>query len=275
MATVQFGDGQRGALPRTGVENVIAAYRVGSGLAGAVAAGKLSAMLTRIQGIRSVTNPLAAEGGADAESLDEARQNAPLKVTTLERIVSLQDFEDFVLAQPGVSKAAADDVWSGQTRLVHVTVSTSDAAPLVEGGTFAANLVKAVARAGASPQQVVLAGHQPRFFRLSLEVVRDPAYASETLLATVRGTLVAAFGFERRALSQPVTETEVLSLVQQVAGVIAVNVTAMGFVESNGVDAVAGVLPSAPAGWNPTRGTYAAELLLIDPLKLSVTEASS
>ena len=41
-------------------------------------------------GVKGVTNPLDAGGAQDPEQLDDARANAPLKVLTLDRIVSLQ-----------------------------------------------------------------------------------------------------------------------------------------------------------------------------------------
>ena len=78
-----------GARLPSGQENVRAKYRKGIGLEGLVKAGQLSMLLTRPLGVKGVINPLDAGGAQDPEQIDDARANAPLKVLTLERVVSL------------------------------------------------------------------------------------------------------------------------------------------------------------------------------------------
>ena len=69
-----FGDGVRGARPPSGVNNVRATYRKGLGAAGNVAAESLTQLTQRPLGLKSVSNPLPAEGGTDPESAELARQ---------------------------------------------------------------------------------------------------------------------------------------------------------------------------------------------------------
>lgn len=88
---VLFGDGVEGARLPSGNHNVRAVYRKGLGLGGNVAAGKLTTLLTRPLGLSGADNPEAASGGEDAETLDKARENAPLTVLTLDRAVSVRD----------------------------------------------------------------------------------------------------------------------------------------------------------------------------------------
>src|SRR5262249_12600336 len=80
--TLTFGDGVTGMRLSTGPNNVMAMYRTGSGLDGNVDAGSLTLLQIRPLGIRSVTNPLAASGAADPQSLADARVHAPLAVLT-------------------------------------------------------------------------------------------------------------------------------------------------------------------------------------------------
>ena len=47
---------------------------------------------------------------------------------TLDRVVSLTDFEDFARTFSGIGKARADWLWAGSQRLVHVTVAGPDGA---------------------------------------------------------------------------------------------------------------------------------------------------
>jgi predicted phage baseplate assembly protein len=86
--TTTFGDGVTGARLPTGQNNIAATYRTGIGPDGNVAAGALSLLQSRPPGLRGVTNPLAASGGAGPEGLEHSRANAPLTVLTLDRLVS-------------------------------------------------------------------------------------------------------------------------------------------------------------------------------------------
>jgi predicted phage baseplate assembly protein len=129
-ATVIFGDGKQGARLPTGQENVTATYRVGIGQVGEVGAGALTLLKTRPLGVRGVTNPAAAGGAEDPETLDSARTNAPQTVLTLDRIVSLQDFTDFANAFAGVGKAQAVAIREGERLLIHLTIADASGDPV-------------------------------------------------------------------------------------------------------------------------------------------------
>ena len=60
---VQFGDGVNGARLPTGVNNVVATYRIGAGAA-SPPAGKLTVIAQSYPGLRAVLNPVAVGGGA-------------------------------------------------------------------------------------------------------------------------------------------------------------------------------------------------------------------
>jgi len=86
---VSFGGGAR--LP-TGVDNVVASYRFGAGSA-KPPAGSIRQLAKPFKGLRRVASPVAASGGADADSPDEIRSNAPASALLLGRAVSIPDFE--------------------------------------------------------------------------------------------------------------------------------------------------------------------------------------
>ena len=121
--TVTFGDGVNGSRLPSGNNNVSALYRTGTGTGGNVDAGTLSILQSRPPGLRGVNNPVAASGGADPESLGSARSNAPLAVLTLDRIVSLEDYQNFAAAFAGIGKALAVPLVLGETMLVQLTVT--------------------------------------------------------------------------------------------------------------------------------------------------------
>ena len=110
---VLFGDGERGARPPTGANNVRADYRYGAGAA-KPPPGSIHQIKRPVPGLASVRGPLPATGGADAEGSDELRERAPAAALTLGRAVSTADFRALALGFPGVVNASAEWTWDGR-----------------------------------------------------------------------------------------------------------------------------------------------------------------
>jgi uncharacterized phage protein gp47/JayE len=91
--TLQFGDGQRGMIPPRGTNNIIATYRTGGGAAGNVAAAAVTQIKTPQPGLASVTNPIAADGGADAETVPMVKQRGPQTLRHRDRAITSTDLE--------------------------------------------------------------------------------------------------------------------------------------------------------------------------------------
>jgi hypothetical protein len=104
---VLFGDGVGGRIPPTS-GLITADYRIGLGAAGNVPANKLTFILSNFTPGLTVNNQNIAFGGADEESTDSIRFNAPNALKALNRAVSLRDYAALALQVPGVSKAIAD-----------------------------------------------------------------------------------------------------------------------------------------------------------------------
>ena len=226
-ATMIFGDGKSGARLPTGQENVKATYRAGIGSDGEVGAGSLTLLKTRPFGVRGVTNPLAASGAADPEKLENARTNAPLTVLTLDRIVSLRDFEDFARAFSGIGKAQAVNLWNGETYLVHITIADDNGDEVATTSTTYQNLRDAINAARDPTAEVQLDSFEPLAFNLKATVLYDASYLADDVQAEIEEALLDAFSFDRRDFGQPVTAAEIVSVIHQVEGVIAVDLDAL------------------------------------------------
>jgi len=265
--TVIFGDGVTGARLPTGVENVTAQYRKGIGLGGLVKADQLTQLMTRPFGVKGVTNPLAADGAADREQLEEARRNAPLTVLTLGRIVSLQDYEDFARTFSGIDKSLATWTWFGEKRGVFVTVAGSGGAEVTESSQLYKNLVSAMGSSGDPLVPLQVKSYQSGLFRVTASLKIDPAYISEKVLADAEQQLRDEFSFANRSFGQPVHLSEVFAALQQITGVIAVNITAL--YRSNESAALNQHLAAAVP--LPTRTTVLpAEILTLDSQPLNL-----
>jgi predicted phage baseplate assembly protein len=229
-ATVIFGDGKQGARLPTGQENVTATYRVGIGQVGEVGAGALTLLKTRPLGVRGVTNPAAAGGAEDPETLDSARTNAPQTVLTLDRIVSLQDFTDFANAFAGVGKAQAVAIREGERLLVHLTIADASGDPVASSDVLFLNLRDAIDAARDPAAVVELASFTPLTFRLKATVQYDSRYLEADIGAAMEAVLRAAFAFAERDFGQPVTAAEIMAILHGVAGVIAVDLDELAYV---------------------------------------------
>ncbi len=261
--TVHFGNGVNGARLPTGEQNVRFKYRKGSGLEGMVRAGQLSQLLTRPLGLREVSNPLAAEGADEAETLEDARQNAPLTVLTLERAVSLQDYEDFARAYPGIGKALATWTWDGRTRGILLTVAGPEGVDIVPGGLVETGLSEALRASGDPFVPLRVLGYRRAEFEVAGTVEVHPDYEAEAVLEAVRDELHTAFAFAARRFGQPVFLSEVLGVMHRVAGVLAVDVDHLQRTDAAlAQDPAPRLLAEFPA-MGAAAGIAAAELLLL------------
>lgn len=222
--SITFGDGINGARLPSGVDNVVATYRSGIGLAGNLAPGKLSLLKTRPLGIQSVTNLLPATGAANSESRDEIRDRAPLTIRTLERVISLRDMEDFTRTFPGIGKAQAVSLWADHSAVIHITIAGSDGAEIPSDSALYQNLVQAIEQVRDPYQSPpVVASYQQIGFDLTATLLIDARYLPERVEATVQEKLQQTFAFVNREFGQPVTAAEVIALIQTIDGVIAVD----------------------------------------------------
>jgi hypothetical protein len=264
--TLQFGDGTEGARTPTGQMNVRAVFRKGIGSPGMVRAGQLSQPIDRPQGLKSATNPDPASGGADPATADDARASAPLHVLTLDRVVSLEDYWNYARAFSGIAKVLATWTWFGYTRGVFLTVAGANGATFHPGDPTILNLAKSIAGAGNPFVPLMVQSYTPVMFEIAASVRIDSVnYAADEVRARVWQALSMTFSFAQRDLGQGVAQSEIVAIIQNTAGVVAVEITAF---QRSG-DAPVTPLPTVLRAASPAAGgnttPQAAEMLLLDP----------
>ncbi len=224
---LQFGDGVTGARLPTGAANVHARYRTGIGLAGRVRAETLTTALDRPPGLKAVTNPLPAEGGADPEEAADARRNAPQTVRTFGRAISIRDFEDLVRESGEVAKARATWVWAGLERAVHLTVAGQ------EGGLFSDDELRrigaAITAARDPNHRLRLANYAPVPVVVRANVIVEPDRQRDAVLAAARAAILDALSFDALQLGGRIDLSDVIRILQDVPGVLAVDVDELQF----------------------------------------------
>jgi hypothetical protein len=221
-ASIRFGDGVHGARLPSGTENVTAVYRSGIGLAGLVPAGSLILLAIRPLGIASVTNPLPASGAAPPETVERARADAPLAASTLGRIVSARDFEDFTRAFTGIAKVQAAPVGG-----LHLTMAGEGGGAVLSGSALYRNLVEALERERVPGPPVRVDSYQPLPFRLAAKLLVDPHFRPKRVFADAAAALAGAFSFETQELGGDLDASTVVAVLQSVPGVVAVDLDAL------------------------------------------------
>jgi uncharacterized phage protein gp47/JayE len=229
--SVRFGDGKTGARPASGRDNVVAMYRQGVGRDGNVGAGSLRTLLDRPVGLRSATNPAEAGGGADPETLQEARANAPNTVRTFGRIVSLRDFEDAAREFASVAKARAAWIWDGEEQVVHLTVAGHEGDAII--GEAYDDLVEDLdRRRDPNRKLVVPLGYRQVPVQIEVTVQVHPDRQVEEVQAVAQQALEDAFAFDRLEFGQSIHLSDVYQVLQEVTGVVAVVISRLQFKEA-------------------------------------------
>lgn len=138
-ARLRFGDDVHGMRPAIGTA-FTASFCAGGGAAGNVGRDVLTTVVTDVAGVEAVTNPVAATGGTDPESMREVRQFAPAAFKTQERAVTEADWVAVATRHPEIQNASARLRWTGSWWTVFLTVDLVGGRRLSEQTLLAARL---------------------------------------------------------------------------------------------------------------------------------------
>lgn len=243
---VVFGDGIHGARLPTGRENVRATYRVGIGDDGRADPGQVSLPVRKPFGIARISNLAASHDLAPPEDLEQARVNAPLRIRTLDRAVSVADYEDFARGYAGVGHARADLVWDGRVETVVLSVLAAD------GGAASPTLLGDLrttldgARENRAPRRVEAGVVVDVGASLLLDV--HPRHEPGPVREAVVAALLARFG--SLPLGTPLASSSVLVVAAETPGVLSVTMPELSTsVVLPGSDDT--LLVASPATWDP------------------------
>jgi hypothetical protein len=233
QATVIFGNGEHGARVPTGSANVKATYRYGIGRAGNVQAARISQLSTHPLGLQGVINPLPATGGADRDTLEQARRNAPLAVLALDRLVSVQDYADFARSYAGIGKASAARISDGRRQVVHLTIAGAGDIPIDQSSDLYQNLLLSLRTFGDPSVPVQVCIRRVKLLVMIAGVKLEPDYLWEAVEPKIRAAVYARFAFDARDLGQPAFLSEAIAAIQSIEGVLYVDAQAFDSVSED------------------------------------------
>ena len=236
---VQFGDGKTGKQLPSGLKNVIAKYRTGIGAYGPLKPDTKVQASGRLDKLDKIHLPGIVTGGAKPETGENAREAAPGKIQSLDRLVSLQDFESETLAIPGVSKALA--AWELVDNVPNVVITV-----LMETGrdlefSEVAKILSHYNRCRGSQRFPIDVRKGDRnYVYIAANVAFNPTFRQELVSKAIHSALGITgendglFSLKNRRFGQKEYANSIAGTIQNVEGVLWVEVT--GFISLGTAD---------------------------------------
>ena len=233
--TVQFGDGDCGAVPPQGVDSIRATYRTGGGPGGNVPAGAIETLKTPISLVESVDNPFGASGGAPIESRAAVAERAAGEIRSRGRAVTASDYEQVaasavrnlarVECQP--NRGPTGDRKPGWIRLVVVPEADRERpTPSVALESRLEQAICEVAPARLTSGETKLSVCGPNYARCDIEATLGVDHPSHSQLTTTVDERLAAFlhpvdgrGGEGWAFGESPTREAIERVLQRIEGV--------------------------------------------------------
>jgi predicted phage baseplate assembly protein len=230
---------QFGRTPPVGRALRFTSYRTGGGVVGNVGRDTLSQMKSSIPYVASVTNPQAAYGGADGESLDAAMIRGPQLLRRSLRAVTEVDYEELAVeSSPDIARARciaprmADDTQAGTIRLLLVPHVRTIDAPVTDEQLRVPTNVRNQVQLYLDERRMLnvrLILDEPTYRRVAviIDVYKKPKVSAARLKTTVEQALYrfihptaggpdgTGWHFERAALYA----SDIYGLVQSIPGV--------------------------------------------------------
>lgn len=227
---VVFGDNISGRVPPNNAQ-IYATYRIGGGAEGNVAANTIKYIITNAVSGLSVLNKYvsgsndgSASGGADPESTDSIRINAPLSVRSLNRAVSLSDYSALVVQVSGVAKAIAiADVYTSVTVFFAPYGDKGVQSDGVTPSTVFNSLKTTVQDylVDKIPANTTVTFQPPSYVPVLIEasITCLPQYKQSLVEADVNSIITELLSFDNVAFADRITLQDVLGAIASVPGV--------------------------------------------------------
>ncbi|CAM2066698.1 putative baseplate assembly protein [Sulfidibacter corallicola] len=221
---VVFGDGIRGAAPPAGTAIGIDYLRT-LGAAGNLGRNLITQLQDTIRangssiGV-SVVNHQPATGGANRETLESAKKQAPAELRTLWKAVTKEDFQALAEGFPGVAKAQILDV----NDCGHHHYFTVNLAVAPNGGGAPSQLLMDDLAAFLESRKLItteITLYEP-FYRpvnIDAEVIPLAGQDPDLVKLRVEEALADFFRFERVGFGQDIHVSDIVALIDNLRGV--------------------------------------------------------
>ena len=282
---VQFGDGEAGARLTSGLNNIVAKWRVGVNAHGFLKESTTPQAGAQLERLDKVRLPGLVAGGAPPETGGHARQTAPGRVQSLDRLVSLRDYETETMTIAGVALASAR--WATVDNVPAVVLTLlMDSGREAEIDAVRQSVTTANRCRGPRRFPVIAVQGHRRWTYLSAKITLDPSWDESVVLAAITDALLhevgddddvtpaGLFTLAARGFGEPEYATRIEGVIQQVGGVVWTAVTGFGKL-ATGDDPTLLTAPAVP--WTRTEivSASAEEVLALDASHLVILPAAA
>lgn len=219
-ATVVFGDGTVGTSPNDSA-SYFATYRVGGGTRGNILSNSINATVQANSGgvkTGTLTNTSQATGGANAETVDHAKQWAPLNFRRQDRLVTLNDYSvfanTFISTFGTVGKATAvtrKGYSSANVIDIYILEKASDLQLQKATPNFKTQLLTKINTKKMATDEIVIVDGLIRTLDLvtTIKIDKEEERNQEQIIAKVRDKVLSLMGVDRRSFGQPLIIPEI------------------------------------------------------------------
>ena len=156
---------------------------------------------------------------------------------------------------------------------IYVSIAGPNATVLEPGGETYDNLSSALKNSGDPYTNFSILPYRPAYFKFDAGLYVNADYQSDLVLEAARQAMRNAFSFEIRSFNQPVHLSEVIRTLQQVDGVIAVDLNHLYRSDSSPVEPPPrSIMPKLSS---PDGEIVGAELIMLDPAPIDQLRVKS
>jgi len=229
--SVHFGDGRHGRKLPTGIDNIRVNFREGNGEAGNLSPYSLIKIARPDPLVDDFIAPLPAMGGAMKEDPNHMRENAPTALLTLNRAVSLRDFEHLARHHSMVWQAKAFEKMANRPApaLIEIIIVAAGGSVFAANSEVAQTLKTFFAQHAIPNLPITVLSYQPLLMRIQPSIMVDEsAFDKDQVAAAVKQHLQTTLAIKQRQLGQALFRSSIIALIEQVEGVENANCEIIG-----------------------------------------------
>ncbi len=187
--------------------------------------GPSSVINNQVKGSLRVTNPVAAVGGADKPTLEEARNFVAFNFAAQKRAVTINDYQSLIQTMPGQFGAPAKVNITEEDNKIKIQMLSYDAdgklTPIVSN-TIKQNVANYLSNYRMINDYIYIESGQVIDLKFQVQVVLDAVQNQGEVITNIVNTISTYMDPINRVMGQDVFIAELNSLIQNVAGVITV-----------------------------------------------------
>lgn len=231
-AVITFGNGVFGQIPPTG-QQLTLHYRVGGGANTNVGTNQITEILTTLSDENGeiveieATNQEGATGGADAETVEEAKINIPRNVRSMDRLVSHEDFKNISQIYDGVYKSNSGVVytWTAHVITLYILAKDSDNLPVVPS-TALKSEVKSWAQTKTVPTiDIAVESGSLKTITITGTIYYHANYRPNIVMANVITAIADLFDYDERNMGDSMRLSDIYNAIDSADGVSYINLT--------------------------------------------------